>query len=129
VGAATHRSHLNTSTTEFLQELLDYTCEHLTAGTLDEDDTRRAKKFAANLTAGIDRIRADRGEHGPWQWAPELAALHPPRSRTLIAKHLAAIARHRADTLRSQHKRTPADLELWNLLIEAGVRRTPPPRD
>lgn len=103
---------------DVLEEFLQITEEFLESSP-DLDGARRAHKFAGQCEMAWNRLNTDRDRTPPLQWAGERAAIHPLRSRHVIARLVGAITRHRSTVL-SAGGATPADAELWATLSMIG---------
>lgn len=104
-------------TLDMLEDFLDTTKAALAAGGLDEAEAVRATKFTARCDEAWQRV--DKPLDQPLAWAGS-AGNFQPKAQRVIAKLVAAIARHRSETTRTGDDRA-ADTALWDVLRDVGL--------
>lgn len=102
-----------------LEEFLDATEGALDRGELDDEQLKRATKFAEQCRQSWKRIDRD-PPAGPLAWAGK-AGDFQPSARRVIATLVSAIASHRS-TITADPARAPeADTRLWEVLRKVNL--------
>lgn len=99
---------------DVLEDFLDITEDALEAGTLEDAEASRARKFKARCEEAwkrLDRMEDD----SPLAWAGK-AGEFQPSARKVISILVGAIARHRSAVLRSGREPSSVDQQLWDAM-------------